>query len=396
MRKRYVASKRHTIQVDFDDYLYALDKERAAGAAAARAATASGSRSSAYVLSAQPLPRALPDLQQDAAGQRARRRAARSARPRPAHDGPSERAGAARRAQGGAGLRVRRQERAVEDGYRSPLVPGPARVRGRRAPRRGDRLLQRAPAALEALPAAPPGPLRRASARSRRARSSRRPGSCFLIAYLSPLGGRLSRSPASPALQRRRRDEPLARTSGERAARPAHLARPGARRAARCRLPRSGPRAGRLAGGAPSPATRAGLRERRFERLFERLALPGFSARRALRAARRCSGALGLYELRADSLHLAGRARGAAPRTRRRSPPSACSAIGDPLLLERRAAGARRGDPVPVEALDLALANWARGRARHARLLRARRPDARSARRRARARARAGRRSERC
>jgi hypothetical protein len=32
MRKRYVASKRHTIQVDFDDYLYALAKEREAGA----------------------------------------------------------------------------------------------------------------------------------------------------------------------------------------------------------------------------------------------------------------------------------------------------------------------------------------------------------------------------
>jgi hypothetical protein len=31
MRKRYVASKRHTIQVDFDDYLYALTKERQAG-----------------------------------------------------------------------------------------------------------------------------------------------------------------------------------------------------------------------------------------------------------------------------------------------------------------------------------------------------------------------------
>ena len=31
MRKRYVASKRHTIQVDFDDYLYALAKERAGG-----------------------------------------------------------------------------------------------------------------------------------------------------------------------------------------------------------------------------------------------------------------------------------------------------------------------------------------------------------------------------
>jgi dimethylaniline monooxygenase (N-oxide forming) len=37
MRKRYVASKRHTIQVDFDDYLHALDAERRAGAARARA-----------------------------------------------------------------------------------------------------------------------------------------------------------------------------------------------------------------------------------------------------------------------------------------------------------------------------------------------------------------------
>ncbi len=32
MFKRYVASPRHTMQVDFDDYLLALDKERAAGA----------------------------------------------------------------------------------------------------------------------------------------------------------------------------------------------------------------------------------------------------------------------------------------------------------------------------------------------------------------------------
>jgi cation diffusion facilitator CzcD-associated flavoprotein CzcO len=37
MHKRYVASKRHTIQVDFDDYLYALDKERRAGAERAAA-----------------------------------------------------------------------------------------------------------------------------------------------------------------------------------------------------------------------------------------------------------------------------------------------------------------------------------------------------------------------
>lgn len=37
MRKRYVASKRHTIQVDYNDYLYELEKERRAGAARARA-----------------------------------------------------------------------------------------------------------------------------------------------------------------------------------------------------------------------------------------------------------------------------------------------------------------------------------------------------------------------
>ncbi|HXM86023.1 MAG TPA: NAD(P)-binding domain-containing protein [Solirubrobacteraceae bacterium] len=37
MRKRYVSSKRHTIQVDFESYLHKLQKERAAGAARARA-----------------------------------------------------------------------------------------------------------------------------------------------------------------------------------------------------------------------------------------------------------------------------------------------------------------------------------------------------------------------
>ena len=36
MFKRYVASKRHTMQVDFDNYLHDLKKEQAAGAARAR------------------------------------------------------------------------------------------------------------------------------------------------------------------------------------------------------------------------------------------------------------------------------------------------------------------------------------------------------------------------
>ncbi|HEV1998805.1 MAG TPA: NAD(P)/FAD-dependent oxidoreductase, partial [Candidatus Dormibacteraeota bacterium] len=41
MFKRYVASKRHTMQVDFDDYLYAMDKERRRGE---RRATAAGNQ----------------------------------------------------------------------------------------------------------------------------------------------------------------------------------------------------------------------------------------------------------------------------------------------------------------------------------------------------------------
>ncbi len=38
MFKRYVASKRHTMQVDFDNYLYDLGKELKAGARRAREA----------------------------------------------------------------------------------------------------------------------------------------------------------------------------------------------------------------------------------------------------------------------------------------------------------------------------------------------------------------------
>ena len=63
-------------------------------------------------------------------------------------------------------------------------------------------------------------------------------------------------------------------------------------------------------GGGASPAIPRGRPQRRFERLFERLALPGFgrTGRYDLLVT---LGRLGLYELRADSLHLAG-ARGRA------------------------------------------------------------------------------------
>jgi hypothetical protein len=54
MRKRYVASKRHTIQVDFDDYLFHLDREIRAGEERARAR--------GFALPVPPLAAAGPEL----------------------------------------------------------------------------------------------------------------------------------------------------------------------------------------------------------------------------------------------------------------------------------------------------------------------------------------------
>ena len=99
--------------------------------------------------------------------------------------------------------------------------------------------------------------------------------------------------------------------------------------------------------------------QRRFERGFERLALPGFG-RMGRYDLLVTLGRLGLYELRADSLHLTSASEAhsgdlttlAAKRV---------FAIGDPLLLERRARALAEAISVPIETLDLALANWGSG-----------------------------------
>jgi hypothetical protein len=96
--------------------------------------------------------------------------------------------------------------------------------------------------------------------------------------------------------------------------------------------------------------------ERRFERLFERLALPGFS-----RAGRYellvVLGRLGLYPLTPDSLHLGG-ARGVTAEDPATLAAKRVFGIADPLLLDRRSAALADAASVPIEALDLALANW--------------------------------------
>lgn len=97
--------------------------------------------------------------------------------------------------------------------------------------------------------------------------------------------------------------------------------------------------------------------ERRFERLFERLSLPGFgrTGRYELLVT---LGRLGAFDLKADSSHLGG-VRGSSAEDPTIVAAKRVFGIGDPLLLDRRAAALAQAAGIPVEALDLALANWA-------------------------------------
>ncbi len=97
--------------------------------------------------------------------------------------------------------------------------------------------------------------------------------------------------------------------------------------------------------------------ERRFERLFERLALPGFG-RMGRYDLLVTLGCLGLYDLQADSLHLSN-VRGLSSTDLATLGAKRLFAIGDPIHLERRAAALAQAIDVPLQTLDLALANWA-------------------------------------
>jgi hypothetical protein len=99
--------------------------------------------------------------------------------------------------------------------------------------------------------------------------------------------------------------------------------------------------------------------QRRFERLFERLALPGF-ARAGRYELLVILGGLGLYELQADSLHFSG-AQGQSADDPATLAAKRLFAIGDPLHLDRRATALAAAIELPVQTLELALANWGVG-----------------------------------
>lgn len=248
--------------------------------------------------------------------------------------------GTATRRRGATSMRVRRSERPVADGYTSTLVPG---LRATPDARRLADELAFAAGRLVELEEAPSG-LYAEIAESPAADEAL--WLAFLTAYLSPTED----------------DDPFAairhaRTYWSTGALPdldgvatgprtAHDPARGTETLAAYRAwaERSG---GQLAGLTGEPGWTP---ERRFERAFERLSLPGFH-----RAARMdflgSVGRLGVIEMTPASLHLQG------------SDPTTIAAkrvfgIGDPMLLQRRAATLAEATGVPIEALELALYNW--------------------------------------
>lgn len=249
---------------------------------------------------------------------------------------------------------MRRESRSVEDGYANELTPG---LRASADARRLAQELAFSAARLAALAADPPGLY--AQARAEGALDMERATwTCFLLAYLSPA----------------EEGDPFAGVAQALAAAPAPRELPAGLGELLDGLPR-GPRSSHEPGrgtatleaygqwiarsGGTQAAAFAGdpswPPERRFARIFERLTLPGLG--RAGRFELLVTlGRLGLYDLRADSLHPEA-ARGA-------EDPATLAAkrvfgIADPLLIDRRAAALAEAAGVPLEALDLALANWA-------------------------------------
>jgi hypothetical protein len=270
---------------------------------------------------------------------------------------PAERSGSSRSAAGGArgsattgreGMRVRRETRAADDGYRTTLVPG---IRSSDDAGRLATEIAFATGRLQVLAdERRPGPYAEVAAATDPEQAL---WTALLIAYLGPLEG----------------DDPFAAigasisdwSSGELpdldgvalGPRTSHDSARGLSTLAAYRqwAARSGSQLQAFTGDSSWPA------ERRFDRVFERLTLPGFG--RAGRYELLASvGAIGRVELSAGSMQLVG------------DDPTVLAAkrvfgIGDRPNLERRAAALAEVCGVPLAALDLGLVSWGRGERVH-------------------------------
>lgn len=239
------------------------------------------------------------------------------------------------------GVRIRQAARTSDDGYRSPLAPG---LKLQDDAVRLAEEIALATGRLNLLASAPPG-LYAEVASEPDAEEALWLG--FLIAYLGPLEGedpfpaiRAVRTPwaagALPALD--------GVVTGPRGA---HDLAAGTRTLAAYRgwAQRAGSQMTAYTGETHWTP------ERRFDRTFERLALSGLH--RAVRFDLLVSlGRLGRIDARAASLHLGDDSTTIAAKR--------VFGIGDPLLIDRRARALVDACQVPLDALDLALYNWAR------------------------------------
>ncbi|MGZ4270865.1 MAG: alpha-glutamyl/putrescinyl thymine pyrophosphorylase clade 3 protein [Solirubrobacteraceae bacterium] len=260
----------------------------------------------------------------------------RSSRPARAPSSQRRRSSAAR---GASTLSVRRMARAADDGYEHDLLPG---LRATDDAIRLASELAFSEARLRELADDPPGLYAEVAGAGEAEEAA---WLAFQIALLSPLEAEDPWS-AIAAVRTAWATGELPRV--EDAARGPRAASGDAAAAAyRAWAGRAGSQAAAFTGdSAWSP-------ERRFDRAFERLSLPGFGRgpRYELLV---LLGRLGVFDLRASSLQFAGEP----------TDPTVAAAkrvfgIGDPLLLGRRASALAAAAGVPLEALDLALLNFA-------------------------------------
>jgi hypothetical protein len=272
----------------------------------------------------------------------------------------------------GESVRIHREGRAEDDGYHSALLPG---VRASADAGRLAGEIAFAAGRLLGLAADPPGAYGEARALAEHD-LEQATWICFLISYFSPLdspgeGGDLATGASGGqgpdredpflgiqmALEGGLNEVELAGGAGDLngiplGPRTSHDPARGAATLSAYRLwaEQNGGQSGAFAG---DPGWTA---ERRFERLFERLALPGFG-RMGRYDLLVTLGRLGLYELRAGSLRLSG-VGGLSSSDLTTLAAKRLFAIGDPMLLERRAAALAEAIAVPLDTLELALANW--------------------------------------
>ena len=244
-----------------------------------------------------------------------------------------------------AGVTVRRLRDSADDGFRSPLVPG---LKSGDEARRLAEEIAFAQTRLDLLASSPPGLYAEVGDVSRDLEE--RTWLAFLIAYLAPLEDQPDPFSAITAVR-------TSWASGE----PPDLAGAAVGPRAAYDPARPHPTLPAYRAWAERAASQAQAvvgdpawdPERRFARTYERLALPGL-ARDARFEFLVSLGMLGVYELRPGALALGGTDAVTVAAKR-------ALGIGDPMLLERRAAHVAGELGVSLAALDLGFYNWERG-----------------------------------